>query len=535
MTVPLPSTSAECGSGGSSVVALNNRPPSIAPTDDQSGGQSAACSRSSTPKSNLAMEHSYAAPSSPSTAAEDDADDVRFASEGGVTFKTKRSKSSSIKFTMQKDGAGEGLKVQEIAVKDGSKKSSSSASAPKLAPQTAITALNLKSKATKRQARQRKAAFVAKLDVHGCVPLTEDDFVNEQEGNMEDPSSADGPDSASYKADPTSEEHIVYEVTADDGGFHVVSADASELWRQVFEAVQAARASHGMRPLPLNPLGEMGMQMMGLAHSALSFLLRQMPGARATDAGKPKIPKKAGEESDSDDEDASGGGGRQQEPQVLKETKSGSVRSEPFRSRAPLDMFSWLASRHRTVPHPGDRPRAERDAAGDMEMQLSSSNRRATSLDLPMAMRFRDLAKNAKEAVGVFRSSIHGRGLYCKRDIQSGEMVIEYAGEEIRAILTDKREKFYEGKGIGCYMFKIDDDTVVDATMKGNAARFINHSCDPNCYSKIVDIRGKKHIIIFAMKRIIPGEELTYDYKFPIEDVKLPCSCGTKKCRKYMN
>ena len=57
----------------------------------------------------------------------------------------------------------------------------------------------------------------------------------------------------------------------------------------------------------------------------------------------------------------------------------------------------------------------------------------------------------------------------------------------------------------------------------------------PNCYSKIVDIRGKKHIIIFAMKRIIPGEELTYDYKFPIEDVKLPCSCGTKKCRKYMN
>ena len=57
----------------------------------------------------------------------------------------------------------------------------------------------------------------------------------------------------------------------------------------------------------------------------------------------------------------------------------------------------------------------------------------------------------------------------------------------------------------------------------------------PNCYSKIVDIRGKKHIIIFAMKRIIPGEELTYDYEFPIEDVKLPCSCGTKKCRKYMN
>lgn len=59
-----------------------------------------------------------------------------------------------------------------------------------------------------------------------------------------------------------------------------------------------------------------------------------------------------------------------------------------------------------------------------------------------------------------------------------GEMVIEYAGELIRATLTDKREKYYESKGIGCYMFRIDDNFVVDATMRGNAARFINHSCD---------------------------------------------------------
>ena len=58
------------------------------------------------------------------------------------------------------------------------------------------------------------------------------------------------------------------------------------------------------------------------------------------------------------------------------------------------------------------------------------------------------------------------------------EMVIEYAGEEIRPMLTDNREKYYESRGIGCYMFKIDDDTVIDATMKGNAARFINHSCE---------------------------------------------------------
>lgn len=57
-------------------------------------------------------------------------------------------------------------------------------------------------------------------------------------------------------------------------------------------------------------------------------------------------------------------------------------------------------------------------------------------------------------------------------------MVIEYAGELIRSTLTDKRERYYNSRGIGCYMFKIDDNLVVDATMRGNAARFINHSCE---------------------------------------------------------
>ncbi len=50
-----------------------------------------------------------------------------------------------------------------------------------------------------------------------------------------------------------------------------------------------------------------------------------------------------------------------------------------------------------------------------------------------------------------------------------------------------------------------------------------------------MDILGKKHIIIFALRKIYPGEELTYDYKFPIEEVKLKCTCGAKRCRKYMN
>ena len=97
-----------------------------------------------------------------------------------------------------------------------------------------------------------------------------------------------------------------------------------------------------------------------------------------------------------------------------------------------------------------------------------------------MAMKYRNLKETSKLYVGVYRSQIHGRGLFCLREIEAGEMVIEYAGEVIRANLSDKREKYYTEKGIGCYMFRIDDHFVVDATMKGNAARFINHSCEVN-------------------------------------------------------
>ncbi|NXK52797.1 KMT2B methyltransferase, partial [Chauna torquata] len=134
-------------------------------------------------------------------------------------------------------------------------------------------------------------------------------------------------------------------------------------------------------------------------------------------------------------------------------------------------------------------------------------------------------------------SAIHGRGLFCKRNIDAGEMVIEYSGIVVRSVLTDKREKYYDSKGIGCYMFRIDDAEVVDATMHGSAARFINHSCEPNCYSRVIHVEGHKHIVIFALRRILRGEELTYDYKFPIEEpaAKLPCNCGAKRCRRFLN
>ena len=76
-------------------------------------------------------------------------------------------------------------------------------------------------------------------------------------------------------------------------------------------------------------------------------------------------------------------------------------------------------------------------------------------------------------------------------------------------------------------MFRIDRQEVVDATMSGSMARFINHCCDPNCYSRIINVEGKKKIIIFAERNIVRGEELTYDYK-----VRTGIISGFEKCCK---
>jgi hypothetical protein len=300
---------------------------------------------------------------------------------------------------------------------------------------------------------------------------------------------------------------ILYTIETQDG-FKYSSTSLADLWTKVFEAVQNARAAHNMPLLPSDSTNIINsLQILGLKTSGLKYLIEQLPGATKCTKYRPtfSFPAKYVEIEDE-----------------LVGHSSGSARCAPHVKRnEPYDMFGWLASKHRKPEH-----------------SLFCSElvpRRGSVNNLPMAMRFRQLKLTSKYSVGVYRSKIHRRGLFCLRDFEAGEMVIEYSGEVIRSVLTDKREKFYNSKGIGCYMFRIDDNLVVDATMTGNAARFINHSCDPNCYSKVVEILGHKHIIIFALRRIICGEELTYDYKFPIEEDKIPCTCGSRRCRKFLN
>lgn len=105
-------------------------------------------------------------------------------------------------------------------------------------------------------------------------------------------------------------------------------------------------------------------------------------------------------------------------------------------------------------------------------------------------------------------------------------------------------------------MFRLDEDRVIDATLSGGLARYINHSCNPNCVTEIVEVDREFRIIIFAKRRINRGEEvnnpyynifkfyinviyfqLSYDYKFDIEDEsrKIACGCASANCKKYLN
>mmetsp|Transcript_23617 Transcript_23617/g.55570 ORF Transcript_23617/g.55570 Transcript_23617/m.55570 type:complete len:1975 (-) Transcript_23617:135-6059(-) len=138
------------------------------------------------------------------------------------------------------------------------------------------------------------------------------------------------------------------------------------------------------------------------------------------------------------------------------------------------------------------------------------------------------------------RSHIHGWGLFTKVDLPKDTMIVEYMGEIIRKSVADAREKAYEISGEGsCYMFRLDLNRIVDATQIGCMARFMNHCCQPNAYAKVIAVdtdQGQENkIVIFSHTDIKAGEEITYDYKFPVEDGSLKCTCGAPNCIGRMN
>ena len=118
--------------------------------------------------------------------------------------------------------------------------------------------------------------------------------------------------------------------------------------------------------------------------------------------------------------------------------------------------------------------------------------------------------------------------------------MIEYLGEYVRAAVAEAREKQYRILGFGDdYIFRVDTEGCVDATKKGGLARFANHCCEPNCYTRIVKVGGKPRIALYSKRSIEAGEEITYDYKFDREEdgsaARIPCQCGARRCSGFLN
>ncbi len=135
------------------------------------------------------------------------------------------------------------------------------------------------------------------------------------------------------------------------------------------------------------------------------------------------------------------------------------------------------------------------------------------------------MKKFENEYIRLKESKIHNIGLYAKKTVPEDTQIIEYVGERLTHAQADKRVDKHETKEV--YLFQLDDKHTIDGDTDYNIAKYINHSCEPNCYTDIVDGR----IWIYATRDIKRGEELSYDYGFPRDGWQdHRCLCGSDNC-----
>jgi len=142
-----------------------------------------------------------------------------------------------------------------------------------------------------------------------------------------------------------------------------------------------------------------------------------------------------------------------------------------------------------------------------------------------------------RKSLAIRRSRVHGRGVYARVPILEGTRIVEYRGERVTTAEAEARYPDDPSRPYHTFLFAIDDDVVVDAAHQGNLARWINHSCDPNCEVVLEDGR----LFIETLRDIRPGEELAYDYNFilpvrhsPAMKRRFPCTCSSPNCRGTM-
>jgi len=263
--------------------------------------------------------------------------------------------------------------------------------------------------------------------------------------------------------------------------------------------------------------------------------------AQPPKAAAPKAPRTMTEaifgESDSESDSDSDG---EREP-------SARCRPWPPKSPAAAAPVAAAPARRRLAAAP---KKATREAAGSAEAlaRASASRGRAYRSERRSMARLGGLGGSEHEPFGggvyaetrrlrlrFARSKIHAWGVFADEPVAAGTFVLEYRGEEVGAAVAEARAARYEAEGRIDYLFRVDDETIVDATCVGSLARFVNHSCAPNCVTQIVVHAKRKKIALYAKRDILPGEELCYDYKFELEDDKIPCHCGAPTCRGSLN
>jgi len=139
--------------------------------------------------------------------------------------------------------------------------------------------------------------------------------------------------------------------------------------------------------------------------------------------------------------------------------------------------------------------------------------------------------------IQVRRSGVHGKGVFALAPIAKGEVIIEYKGEVISWPEALRRHPHDPSDPNHTFYFELETGDAIDAKVGGNAARWINHACKPNCEADEIDGR----VFIKALRTLKPGEELFYDYGLSIDapyTAKLKkeyeCRCGAKNCRGTM-
>ncbi|XP_037132980.1 histone-lysine N-methyltransferase 2C isoform X4 [Syngnathus acus] len=285
-------------------------------------------------------------------------------------------------------------------------------------------------------------------------------------------------------------------------------SSAKGVWDKVLGPVAEKRAESGT--LKLFPVYLKGEDLFGLTASAVAKITESLPGVEACDRYSFRY----------------GRNPLMELPLVFN--PAGSARAQP-RTVSP---GTSLVIRPQAQAVSGGSARSNQNVA---QGEGGASHSKPPVVH-PRSSQYRWMKSEWRANVYLARSRIQGLGLFAARDMEKQTMVIEYNGTVLRNEVAIRKDRLYRSQNRPVFMFRIDSEHVVDATISGGLARYINHSCAPNCVAEVVTFERGYKIIISCIRRIERGEELCFEHQFdPVASQhKVACHCGAPECRKWI-